>query len=444
MSNGVVLKDPPRINFKTAKKELGMGLPPDQFGCADDMALVRALCSPSAKLVVVEVARWTIDLPVADANIATTFGDSIDVWSTPNAKPPNGVAFASNTLDVPGQVPSDMILRGLSVRILVEPEMRTIDGNGYTPPAGPGPIVFPGSPDVWTTLDQTNGALGTAAGSTMIPASLLYGLPTWKAAYALMNGYELVWSKNHQDQLMREPLTQSATIEPFSEAEAAGLAFVNNAIAINESNGAYLAQFAAAGAGLSRFLPITHQRVGVFGAPALPIGDFAPTRERDASPTIVGSIGVPQGKTQMDPYLFATPIFWPAGKTMGIKFGVHDPKWQQQFQRWLSISGGSGGTPGTDLNIPVDPTVGGMSGVSPTTAGAMLELSEDAAPMGVQGQVQTNRQIRKAGRLVFEIGLVGQRVPESWMMLVAAAVRSGAIQAPNGYGSLAAYLSQLK
>jgi hypothetical protein len=54
----------------------------------------------------------------------------------------------------------------------------------------------------------------------------------------------------------------------------------------------------------------------------------------------------------------------------------------------------------------------------------------------VTQQVQGIRAINKFGRCRIEIGLVGLRVPQSWKRVVGRAVQAGAIQAPNGYGTL--------
>ena len=37
---------------------------------------------------------------------------------------------------------------------------------------------------------------------------------------------------------------------------------------------------------------------------------------------------------------------------MSISLDVNDQAYQTTFQRWLSVTGGSGGQPGADLNLP--------------------------------------------------------------------------------------------
>jgi hypothetical protein len=427
------------LNLRNAKKELGMGMPPDQLGCSsDDEALVRELCSPAAKLTIVESADWTIDLPISDTDIATTFGNTVDVWSTSNGKPPGGVAFASNTLATPGLIPSDMVIRGIRIRLLVEPETRVIKGNLVTVgDATPAPI--PASFDVFDQNDVTN-SLGNGTGQTQIPGWIYYGLPTWRAFYAFMNAYELVWSKTHQDLLIKEPLTQIATIQPFAEAEAAGLAFTGDWDTIATYNKRLQALVGAPGyPALQQFLPISHERLGSYTAGGQNISDVTPTREQDASPSIFGGIGVPQAPMDRHPFLFATPIYWPAGHTMAIQFSVKDPKYQASFHRWMSLTGGVNGQPGSDLALPFGaPGVFAASGLMPSAVAANVatELTEDSPPAAVTQQVPGIRSVNKLGRMRIEVGIVGLRVPQSWKRTVGRAVAAGAIQAPSGYGTL--------
>lgn len=422
-----------------AKKDLGMGMPPGAFGdtvSAQDAALM-AQCNPQAKLVVVEVARWTSLLPLADAAIGTTFNGTMNVWGTASGNPPPGVAFAFNTLSTPGVLPQDMVLLGLSVRVLVDPEGRRIRGNFYL---NGGSTVFPGSPDALSVNDATR-ALGLPGGTTLTKADLLYGFPGWKAAYAFINAHELVWLKNHQDQLIREPLTQVAHVEPFAMAEAAGTAFGSNADRINEFNGR-IASAAVGQPGI--FLPTTHTRTGSrTDGGGNNFGTFSPTRQDDASPTIFGGVGVTQNMLQHDPYLFSQPIYWPAAIPFGIQFQAYDPTWLAEFQRWLSVTGGTNGAAGLDLALPVQPAgppqIGNVAPSVAPTGDIMQELTSDVPPITAGEQIVTTTSICKLGRMVFEIGLIGRRIPETWKGVVYRAVMSGAMQAPGGLGNLPAF-----
>ncbi|MGH2998478.1 MAG: hypothetical protein ACRDNM_04180 [Gaiellaceae bacterium] len=363
------------------------------------------------------------------------------MWGTSDNLPPPGVTSASNTLATPQLFAADMILRGIRVRILVEPEARTIMGN-FVEVTTPGNL--PGSPDTWT-INDFNNALGLVGqgiegGVTqgMIPSEFLWGIPTWKAAYAFMQAYELAVLKNHQDALIKEPLTQVGTIQPFAEAEAAGLAFASNQDRVLILND----RLTALGVG-SQFVPIFFKRLGALTVAGLDVGDFTTSRESDASSAMFGGIGVPTPWARnREPYLFNSPIFWPAGHPMQISFIVNNQSYQADFQRWLSVTGGSAGNAGQDLNLPFSHSTG-MSGIMPTVAASptMLEQTLDTVPVNVAQSVQTNRALNKGGTMMFEIGAIGWRMSDPrWGPVVARAIGSGAILAPQGFGSLTTYL----
>jgi hypothetical protein len=427
---------------REAKKEIGLGQPPAAFGAGGCDEMLASQCSTSAPITIAEVAQWRVDVPVADTAIGTTFGDRLNVWGTADNAPPAGVTSASNTLATPQLFACDMILRGLRIRVLVEPEARTIMGN-FVDITEPGNL--PGSPDVWTIHDLNNAlglvGQGLEGGITqqMIPAEFLWGIPTWKAAYAFMQAYEIAVLKNHQDALIKEPLTQIGTIEPFAEAEAAGLAFASN-----QDRVLILNQRLVALGIPQQFIPEYFKRLGCLTVGGLNVGDFTASREADTSSAMFGGIGVPTPWAKgREPYLFNQPIFWPAGHPMAIQFIVNNNSYQQDFQRWLSVTGGNAGNAGPDLNLPLS-NVAGFSGVMPTTSVSptMLEQTLDVvAPINVPEQVQTNRALCKGGTMLFEIGAIGWRMSNpSWGPVVARAIASGAILAPQGFGTLTSYL----
>jgi hypothetical protein len=421
--------------FRDARKELGLGQPPESYGGPETaMGFLADVCAPSARITIVEVTRGRVDLGVADSAIPTTFGNRFDLWGQRDGNPPPGFTTLTNTLANPGLVASDMLLRGWSIRVLVEPEARTIPMNFLQPGSA---VTIPGSPDDFTANDVAN-SLGLAAGQSMIQGDLLWGLPTWRAAYAFMNAYEGVWLRNHQDALMRDPLTQMATIQPFAEAEAAGLAFTTAQDRILLTN-----QRLVALGFTQQVMPIWFKRLGALstGGDVAPFfGDFIVSREDDTSPTVFGGIGVPQGGMQRDPYLFSCPIYWPAGHPMSFVFQANDSAALAEMQRWLSVTGGTNGTPGRDLNLPWTdvPTIGTLP-LSPTTSSGtnMIEQSLDVpTPVNIPQQAQTFRALVKGGSMVFEVGLIGMRIPQSWKRVIAQGCGCRAIAAPMGYGTL--------
>jgi len=419
---------------RDARKEIGLGQPPESYGGQCDTFLA-SQCAPQGRIEIAEVAQWRVDLPVADATIPTTFGDRINIWTTPDNQPPPGVTNSSNTLATPGIFASDMIIRGVRVRLLVEPEARTILGNFITESNN-----LPVSPDAWTINDLNNGALGLAVGQTMLPAEFLWGLPTWKAAYSFWQGYELAILKNHQDALVKEPLTAVGTIQPFAEAEAAGLAFASNQDRVLVLND----RLTSLGV-LQQFAPVFFKRLGALTVAGVDVGDFTVSREEDASSAVFGGIGVPQPwACCREPFLFNSPMFWPAGHPMNIQLTALNETFEQDFQRWISVTGGSGGAAGEDLHLPLS-HVPGMSGIMGTGVSPVaLEQTLDVAPtpvINVPQQTQTNRALLKGGTMLFEIQVIGWRCSNPrWGPIIARAIAQGAILAPQGYGSLTTYL----
>jgi len=449
------------MNMREARKELGLGQSPDIWGTNADAALAQML-SPTGRIEIVEVAQWRVDIPVADSAIPGTYGDRINVWGTSDGQPPQGVTAATNTLATPGVFPADMLIRGLSVRILVTPEGRLIPGN-FVDAAGL--VNLPASVDVATQNDVAGetdteppvaynclnlATLGQAEQS-ILPSQLLYGFPSWRVAYNLVLAYELTLLRNHQEQLIREPLTQVAHIEPFADAHAAGLAFACSQEAVLSLN----ERLVGMGLTTQQFMPVFFERYGS-ATGAIPLGTTPPTtspgnvgvftvsRERTAQSAVFGAIGIPQNRIQRDPYLFPVPVFWPHGAPMAIQFLANNEAYQAEFQRWLSLTGGVGGQQGRDLDLPFS-LVNGLSGIMPSSLVPGVTTVEQTLdpqnPILVSQQTQTNLALLKYGPLLLEIGVIGCRMSNpAWGPIVARAIRAGAIMAPMGWGDLACYL----
>lgn len=427
------------FDLKDARKEIGLGMPPECFG--DGASALAQFCSPEARVPVAEVARWVVNLPISDDDIKATFGNRINVWGTPDGQAPRGVTDSSNTLGTPGMFADDMVLIGLRVRVLVEPEARLIKGALFNPGSS---SSLPGIPDDWTWNDILQNIFGFAQGQgELLPAELIYGMATWKAAYSFMNAYELFVGKSHSDAIFKQPMTQTGHVEPFAGAEAAGMSYGSNQDRINELNQRLSAILPSPA---FQFAPAMFKRLGMLTVLGQPVSNVSPSREEDGDISMFGGIGVPMDLI-VEPMRFALPVFWPAGKSMIIEFQVSSASQQADFQRWMSVTGGSNGTPGQDLNLPYSQAIasgGGYTGLSPTTTGAttMPEQTLDTPPATVTtNQVQANRAILKAGRMIWEVAPVGYRVGQpAWGPYVAAAISRGEIIAPHGLGSIAAYM----
>lgn len=436
------------LRMGSAAKEIGFGAPPQFFDSNTAVALAKILAAPTSRGIIVESASWDIDFPITDAQVAQTFGKVIAPFSTADNQPPAGVFASSNTLTAPQMPTSDMVILGVRVRFLVEPESRLIRGNVFNPT---GIAAAPGSPDVFSNNDYAGLSLGLgaagegtgAAAAHYLPAELLWGTPTWRAAYNAMKAYQLDWKMQHQDSLIKEPLTQIATVEPFAEAMAAGTSFTSNIDRIRVFNDRMNAGVAP---GPVVFEPITHKRLGSFNAGGQTnSGDFTPTREEDGSPTVFGGIGVPEDDQQKSPLIFPVPVFWPSGQPFGLQLSVHNEDAQAEMQRWLSVTGGSNGTAGSDLALAPWSTPVGPPLVSPGFtsfgAGIMQEVTLDpvngaGVPTAVSQGSPLIRFLGKGGVMVIEMGIIGMRITQAWKASVYQAIQSGAIQAPMGFGTL--------
>lgn len=435
MSNRANIPVPPQVDEAgTLAKELGMGMPCPSEPASQDECTAMMMCNDSNRFDVVESSEWTLDFPMLDADINKSFGPIIDVFSTPNGQPPQGITGAYNTLSVPGLPNSNMVIWGLIIRISVEAEGRLIRGNYVIPAVGQ--TQPQASPDVFDVQDTTAGIFG--AGATPIPGELLTGFPQWRFAYDLAMGYGVNFLKEHGTSLIRQPLKGLAMITPFASAEAAGTTFASNIDRIRAYNDR-TAQIGFNPQGV--FLPITHKRIGTFlgyGGGATLGGDFPPTREEDASPTMFGALGMPQNPFAPSPLLFSKPAFWPAGRPISIQLevlGNAGTPWQADMQRWLSITGGTNGQAGNDLNLALSQTLTGNTLAGP------VEQSLDAAPTAVPVIVNTNRMLGKIGKASMFIGLLGKRVPQHWMASIARHVKAGAIQTPMGWGDLTHFMA---
>ena len=439
---------PQTIRVGNARKEIGFGAPPWMFDPDTAKALAKILSAPTSRGIIAESAQWDVVFPISDADTAATFGKVIAPFSTPDGQPPRGVFNSSNTLTAPQMPSSDMIIFGVRTRVLVEPESRLIRGNVFNPT---GVTVAPGSPSEFSSNDFANNAMGfpngdggvTAAAAGLIPGELLWGTPTWRFAYNLIKAYQLDWKMQQQDSLVKQPLLTIATVEPFAEAMAAGTSFTSNIDRIRVFNDR-MGQLGLATPLI--FEPITHKRLGSFNAgTGTNTGAFTVTREEDGSPTVFGGIGVPEDDQMASPMIFPVPIFWPSGQPFGLQLSLYNEDAQAEMQRWLSVTGGSFGTAGSDLALapwssPPGPVLA-SPGFTNTGTGIMDEITLDPVngagqPTAVSEGSPLMRFLGKGGVAVIQMDILGMRITQAWKSAVYAAIQAGAIQAPMGYGTL--------
>lgn len=417
-----------------AEKYLGLGQPPSCYGQDAANDILKKACDPRGKPVVVEEAEVRVDIPISDDAIPKTFGPQIACWNLARGTDVAGYTTVTNTMNVPGMLPGNTLMLGWRIQVSVEPQNKSIPGQFVNPKTSGGTLNLIGSPDAASENDNLR-ALGLGAGQTTpLAGQLLFGLPTWLAAYAMLKAYEGVWEITHQEQLIKQPLITCARIDPFAEADAAGQAFSMNQVEVLGYNQRLL-QFL--GVNGTQFQPVSHLRLGSATEGGTNQGVFSPTRDLDASSTMFGGIGVPQSKLEKPPLLFAKPVFWPAGVSQSFYFSLYNSVYQAEMQRWLSLTGGANGNTGQDLTgIPWSSTITGGSDLVPSTTGAgiMREKTLDPAFTLITEQLRSNRGLGKAGRILIAVGAIGRRIPDSWNDMVAQAIAAGDIACPAGHG----------
>lgn len=406
--------------------------------------LQACLGSKFDSIQVVESVKYTIQVPVSDANIGLTFGDTINLLVSTNTLA--GAAFVDSTMITNGVLQTDFFICGFGVHITVEPFVFSQIGNSVSPLAGG---AIPPSPDVFSLNDVVNGALGpqfgaggVAGASTMTPAILEWGGATWRAAWHLANGYRFVWTVNQRLNVVDELLNDiiycgcpSAGAGGDSDAPVAPFAQRTN-----EVYGSLCGACQVAGVA---FWPVTHRRVGSQGAtfPAAGgpnVGDFHPTRDFDLA---AQTWGRPDLGANMPFRKLSRCCLMERGVPIIMQLEGTNPLHQAYFQSEISASGspffGNGTIP--ELASPI----GGAGGYTQNTLPVMTEQTLDTAPGLVSQQVQVGRAIYKGGLLEIETLLKGYEVMRDWCAFLNGCDAAGNLYLTTGGGGSMLYNAQV-
>lgn len=381
----------------------GLGAAPTAPGAPGQAE--RCLKCSFGNVPVIEEVILTFSLPLTDAQIATTFDDTINVLAAPQNLP--GLASLDTTFVAPSVLQTDLWTVGIGVHIFCEPQSLVAIGNGFVAPPAP-TAPFP-SPDVYTQHDLATagtGLTGLVDGTTIAAGILDWGDPTWRAAYHLANAYQFQWKTSQRELVINEQVADVSYMGSFADALAAGTSevpVINYAQIVN-------AQYRALGNGFI-FLPADYRRIGSFNAtpgnPATNLGNFHPTRDYDLAPTTWGGIRW-QGyacKGQMYRQI-ENACFLERGIPISMSMIVNDPVHQARMQAALSIDNETGA-----FNLLPDVNV------TPIVATGLFELATTAAGVGdiaVLQQVSVARQVFKGGILKLAIKLKGWEMPGAW------------------------------
>jgi len=403
-SKNTALKSVSRDREAVAGRMIGLGASP-----SNETFMSLSKCS-FQQVPVIEYVTWTVPLPLSDDQIESTFGNEIDVLQNPKAV--SGVASVDSSFVVNGILQTDMFVIGFGIHAFGEPMSFSQIGNSVAS-AGTqtAPLV---SPDVFSANDALNGALSGVLGVTagIEPAQMEWGFADWQAMWHLVNAYQFQWKFQQRHLLINELAADVSYFGPYAEGQGMGTSDASVQQYVRQIND----QYAGLGAS-SRFLPVSHRRVGSVNAGgtgatiAANTGVFHPTRDYDLAPVSWGGIrNQGSGGCCMPFRKLNKPVLLERGIPIGMILVAQDSYHQEQMQRYLSIS--EGADTNQVANILVDQNI---NGYSVATGNAGLELTLDTGGNQFANEsVQTNRALYKGGTLKLAILIKGFEVWGPW------------------------------
>jgi len=403
-------------------RNVGMGWRPgnDITNREDQGRLIGALkgcCTPSMmpqyNIPIIDNVSWDFGGPLTDQQVASTFGDRIDVLNSNPQSPPPGVTQVDTTFAQPGEFQRWMLVCGIQVRVDFEPVVFTVFGNGLTTPTTA--QQMPVSPDDFTSTDSDTspGTLGLAEGQTLTPAVMSWGTWAEQAMYYMALGYNLEWQYGNRDTLINESAQFSMfapTIgEGASDSDVAVYEYVRRMNAYNRTN------LAAS----DIFLWADRSRLGneeLEGTPGQSV--YRPTRAYEI-------VGATYGGTVMRSLLrgraefkrFGCPFLIPAGVPIGLRLNQANEVYGDQMRNNLSATGGLGGTIPETITPDVNILAGASAAGTPGLTG--VEPSFDTPPVANSIQLLGQRQVFKGGNFRITFAFRGfELTPEQSTFMV--------------------------
>ena len=340
---------------------------------------------------VIEEVVWTIPLPLTAEEALATLGDTVNLMSGSSSVP--GVASIDSTFLINGILQTDILTMGVGVHVFCEPMTFSTIGNAFVAPATS--AVPPPSPDVFTSNDILNGALGpqfatggAASDTPPSPADFDFGGDVWRAGWNFINAYQFQWRASQRELIINELAADVSYFGAFADAEAAGTSEVPIIEFVAAVNATYRSKGSA-----TVFLPVSFRRVGSVnnGSATLNVGVFHPTRDFDLAPVTWGGVRY-QGygcRGQMYRQI-ESPCFLERGIPIGMQFVVQDAVHQALMLEAVSITNEPLGTnisPDenyscfttlTTAATPGTPVPGG--GLASPGINVMLEQTLDSTP----------------------------------------------------------------
>lgn len=401
-------------NDKVARVQFGLGESPVVGSPESKEVLNRCLRCGFGNVPVVEEVVWTIPLPLTAEQAQSTFGDTVNLLSGASSVP--GVASIDSTFLINGILQTDILTMGVGVHVFCEPMSFSTIGNAFTAPSSADTSFFP-SPDVWTSNDVINGALGLTEGNDVTPAVFQWGAATWEAGWNFINAYQFNWRTSQRELVLNELAADVSYFGSFADAEASGTSEVPLIEFVAFCNAQYRAQNSS-----TIFMPVNFRRVGsvsVTGsATGANVGIFHPTRDYDLAPVTWGGLRW-QGygcKGQMYRPV-ESPCFLERGIPIGMQFIAQDAVHQARMIEAMTIDNEPFGfNIQPDINVGTFTTPGFVATATAATAvGAlMIEQTLDATPLYVTQAVENARQNFKSGILKIGVKLKGWEMPGGW------------------------------
>jgi hypothetical protein len=329
-----------------------------------------------------------------------TFGDTVNLLSGSSSVP--GVASIDSTFLINGILQTDILSQGIGVHVFHEPMSFSTIGNAFLAPATT--TAPPPSPDVFTTNDLTNGAMGAGINATNFsPAVFQWGAAAWRAGWNFINAYQFQWKTSQRELVLNELAADVSYFGSFADAEAAGTSEVPIIEFVATLNATYRSKGSA-----TIFLPVDFRRVGSVTVGGVNVGIFHPTRDFDLAPVTWGGLRWQGYGCRGQMYRpIESPCFLERGIPIGMLFVVQDAVHQAGMIEALTINNEPLGT-----NVSPDDNLS----CTTTTAAAniMLEQTLDTLPANVSQQVNVCREVFKGGILKLAIKIKGWEMPGGW------------------------------
>jgi hypothetical protein len=398
---------------KVRRVPFGLGAAPGTPGAAE-----KCIRCSFGNIPVIEEVVWTIPIPLTADEALATLGDTVNLLSGSSSVP--GVASIDSTFLINGILQTDILAQGVGVHVFCDPMSFSTIGNAFSAPDTT--VAPPPSPDVWTSNDLANGALGPSVetdGSNYFPAVFEFGADVWRAGWNFINAYQFQWKTSQRELVLNELASDVSYFGSFADAEASGTSEVPIIEFVAAVNATYRSKGSA-----TIFLPANFRRVGSVnnGSATVNVGIFHPTRDFDLAPVTWGGVRWQGYGCRGQMYRpIESPCFLERGIPIGMLFVVQDAVHQALMLQAMTINNDSLGTNiSPDDNLTCTTTVGAAAGdgvpVAFPVAGnnVMLEQTLDSVPVLVQQATNVCRQVFKGGILKLAIKIKGWEMPGGW------------------------------